>query len=85
MSNFTATGLADYIENGIPWELKFVSNLTNSNYLQAVMYSIMLKAPYAMLWNVRTNELKKVSVKNKQAFLKDVYKCITLGRTLRRY
>lgn len=85
VSNFTATGLADYVENGIPWELKFIANLTNSNYLQAVMYSIMLKAPYAMLWNVRTNELKKVSVKDKAAFLKDVYKCITLGRTLRRY
>lgn len=85
VTNFTATGLADCVEKGIPWELKFVANLSNSNYLQAVMYSIMLKAPYAMLWNVRTNELKKVSVKDKEAFLKDVYKCITLGRTLRRY
>lgn len=86
VSEFTATGFMDYIDKkGIPWELKFVNTLSNSNYLQTAMYCVATKKPYAYLWNVKKNELKKVSVPNVEKFLADVYTCITLGRKLRRY
>lgn len=83
---FTAFGYVDYVdESNIPWELKFVSVLDNELYLQTAMYVIARKVPYAYLWNTRTNELKKVSIKNREQFLSDVYTCITMGRTLRRF
>ena len=75
----------DYVDsNNIPWELKFVGSLGNEQYLQTAMYVVMHKAPYAYLWNTRTNDLKKVSVKDRQKFLEDVYTAITMGRKLRR-
>ena len=61
---FSCTGYMDYQdEKGIPWELKFVSVLSYEHYLQTAMYSAIRKTRYAYLWNVRTNELKKVVVK----------------------
>lgn len=85
VSEFTATGFIDYVDkNNIPWELKFVSVLNNEHYLQAAMYSLMYKSKFTYLWNTRTNELKKVVVKDREKFLRDVYKCITMGRQLRR-
>lgn len=85
VSRFTCHGYADYVDDSeIPTELKFVGNLSNENYLQLAMYIIGLRAPFGYLWNVRTNEYVKVSVKNKEKFLDDVYTCITLGRKLRR-
>lgn len=85
VDEFTATGYIDYVDkSGIPWELKFVQALSNENYLQAAMYSVSKKKSYAYLWNVRNNQLKKVSVKDTRKFLDDVYVCITMGRELRR-
>lgn len=81
---FSAKGLIDYVDSdNIPWELKFVSNLTNEHILQAAMYSVMWNSPYAYLWNTMTNDLRKITVVNKDKFIRDVYKCITMGRTLR--
>lgn len=86
VSEFSAFGFLDYVdENNIPWELKFVGNLSNENILQAAIYSLMYKSPYVYLWNTRVNDLRKVSVTNKEQFLSDVYTCITMGRKLRRY
>ena len=86
VGSFTAQGRIDYLdENKIPTELKFVSKLANVHYLQIAMYTLMAKSPYGYLWNTKTNELKKVSVKDKNEFLKQVYNTITLGRILRRY
>lgn len=90
VADFTADGRIDYIDKeGAPWELKFVGSLGNTHYLQAAMYSIMKASKYrtkdfTYLWNVRTNELKKVRVTDKDKFLELVYKCITMGRKLRR-
>lgn len=82
---FTVLGFIDYInESNIPVELKFVSALTSPHFLQAAMYSIMHKAPYAWLWNTRDNTLYKVSVKDIDGFLTQVHKTITQGRELRR-
>jgi peroxiredoxin family protein len=84
-AGFTASGKIDYVrEDNIPVELKFVTRLTNQNFLQAAMYSLMYKSPYAYLWNTKTNTLFKVSVKNKRDFLEQVYDTITLGRSLKR-
>ncbi|MCM1322856.1 MAG: AAA family ATPase [Acetobacter sp.] len=86
VAEFTASGYMDYVDDkNIPWELKFVSSLNNEHYLQTAMYVVAKKAPFAYLWNVRTNELKKVKVKNVQKFLEDTYTCITMGRKLRRH
>jgi hypothetical protein len=84
-AGFTAIGRIDYVgTDNIPVELKFVSRLTNQHFLQAAMYSLMYKSDYCYLWNTKTNVLFKVSVNNREEFLKQVYKTITQGRKLRR-
>ena len=82
-SKIKVTGFMDYVdEDRIPWELKFVSTLTNEHILQTAMYSVMYNSPYAYLWNTRTNDLRKISVKEKKRSLKNVYNCVTMGREL---
>lgn len=86
VSSFTVSGRIDYVDEGkIPWELKFVSRFTYQHYLQAAMYTIMYGSSYAYLWNTKHNQLAKVSVRDVDEFLDQVYKTITLGRRLRRY
>lgn len=84
-ADFSSFGYMDYVDKRhIPWELKFVTSLSNEMYLQLAMYILSTKAPYGYLWNTMTNTLKKVSIKDKEQFVADVFKCITLGRQLRR-
>lgn len=58
-------------------ELKFVSELEHTHFLQAAMYSLIYNRPYAILWNTRFNQMYKISVSNHDAFLKAVIKAIT--------
>ncbi len=73
------TGRCDVLKNSIPYELKFVTELAPEHYLQAALYSVMSKSKYAILFNVKNNEMYKVSVNNKQVFLNNVINCITKG------
>lgn len=75
-----AKGRCDALKDGIPWELKFTSSLKAEHALQAAMYCIATDAPYAVLWNIRTDEIQKVTVPDKTAFLASVLACVSRKR-----
>lgn len=62
-------GRADVVKDGVPWELKFVSTLKAEHVLQAAIYAVCSGAGYAFLWNIRTDEILRVSVPDTGAFL----------------
>ncbi len=75
-----ARGRADVMKDGIPWELKFTGALKAEHILQAAMYCVASTAPYAVLWNLRTDELLKVTVPDASAFLSEALSCVSRRR-----
>ena len=75
-----ATGLADVVKNNIVYELKFVSELQHTHYLQCAMYMIALNLQKGILWNVKNNEMYEIEIKDRKKFLSAVVKTITKGR-----
>lgn len=73
-------GRMDVVKNGIPWELKFTSSLKAEHVLQAALYCACSGAPYAMLWNLRTDEILKVTVPDTGEFLARTAACISKHR-----
>ena len=71
------SGRVDVIKNDIPWELKFVNDLKAEHELQAAMYALSMGLDYAMLWNLKNNQIKKVRVKDVSGFLEAVLFCIS--------
>lgn len=76
-----AIGYADVVKNNIVYELKFVSELKYTHYLQCAMYMIGLNLKKGIIWNVRTNEMYEIEIKDKIAFLNAVVKTITNRNT----
>lgn len=70
-------GRMDVVKDGIPWELKFVSDLKAEHQLQAAFYAVAMGLDYSYLWNLKTNEIQKVCIKNVQTFMEDVLLCIS--------
>lgn len=79
LNGITIQGVCDVIKDDVIWELKFTHATKREHFLQLAMYLIMFDKPIGMLWNVRNDELYKVSVDKKKhdIFLKQVYKIIT--------
>lgn len=73
-------GLVDVLKDNVVYELKFVSELSRKNYLQCALYMVGLKVPNGILWNVRTNEIYKISINDKKAFLNGITKIISDGK-----
>lgn len=73
-------GLADVLKDNVVYELKFVSELSRENYLQCALYMIGLKVPDGILWNIRTNEIYKIGIRDKKAFLNGITKIISDGK-----
>lgn len=76
---FKAEGFADAVKDDVVYELKFVSELSHTHFLQCAMYMVSLGLEKGILWNVRTNQAYEVSVPNKTAFLNAVVKAVTKG------
>ena len=76
-----AVGYADVVKNNIVYELKFVSELQPTHFLQCAMYMIALNIRKGIVWNVRTNEIYEIEIKNKRDFLNAVVKTITKRHT----
>lgn len=74
-----AVGYADVVKNDVVYELKFVSELQYTHYLQCAMYMIGLGLDKGVLWNVRTNEAYEIRIKDRTKFLNAVLVCITKG------
>ena len=72
-------GLTDEIDNGMIYELKFTSDLSNEHFLQLACYMVALNMPVGRLWNVRDNKMYEVRIKDRQKFLNHVMNTITKG------
>lgn len=73
----TLLGIYDVFMNDIIYELKFVNELNKIHFLQLACYLVTYEKEYGILWNVYDNKKYKVSVKDIDAFLSSVVKCIT--------
>ncbi len=74
---FSAQGLADVVKDNTVFELKFVSDLAHTHFLQCACYMIALDIDTGFLWNIRTNSLYEIKISNKKTFLDAVAKAIT--------
>lgn len=72
-------GMTDEIYDGIIYELKFASELSHEHFLQVASYMVALNIPVGRLWNVRTNKMYEVRIKDREKFLDDVVTTITKG------
>lgn len=73
-------GRCDVLRDDAVWELKFVSELSHSHFLQCALYMLSLKRDKGILWNVRDDERWEIRISNKKAFKEAVFKCVTRGR-----
>lgn len=77
---FNAVGRADVVKDDIVYELKFVSELQHTHFLQCAVYMVCLNLDKGILWNTRNNEMYEISVPDRKAFLDNVARTITKGR-----
>lgn len=71
------TGVIDAVHDGVPFELKFVHELTHPMFLQLALYLVMGGHERGVLWNVRTDERWGVEVPDVQRFMDAVVLCVT--------
>lgn len=74
---FSAFGLADVVKDGIVYELKFVSELSHTHFLQCACYMIALNLEKGILWNTRKNELYEIEIPDIKTFMNAVASTIT--------
>ncbi|MCD7723657.1 MAG: AAA family ATPase [Clostridiales bacterium] len=76
---FNAMGIADVVKEDTVYELKFVSELMHTHFLQCACYMIALNLDKGILWNTRNNKAYQIMVPNKDEFLDFVTNTITKG------
>lgn len=76
---FDAKGIADVVKDDVVYELKFVSELKHSHFLQCACYMIALSLDKGILLNTRNNRAYQITIPNKNVFLDLVTKTITKG------
>lgn len=74
---FSAIGFADVIKNDTVYELKFVSELMHTHYLQCACYMVATGIKKGILWNVRDNTKYEITIPNIESFLDAVVYAIT--------
>lgn len=72
-------GKYDVMKNNIIYELKFVSTLDITHYLQLAMYLLMYNVEKGILWNTRDNSEYEVTIKDRQKFINEVIRTCTKG------
>ena len=70
-------GRIDAIHDNMIYELKFVNSLKHIHFLQCAMYMIMEGKETGRLWNIRTNEMWEIKIKDRQKFMDQVIRTIT--------
>ncbi len=70
-------GRCDVIKDNAVVELKFTGSLKDTYYLQTAVYICLLGFKKGYLWDVKNNEMYRVTVPDRQAFMKAVVKSIT--------
>lgn len=76
---FDAIGIADVLKDDIVYELKFVSELKHTHFLQCACYMLALNLNKGILWNTRNNKAYQIMIPNKDEFLNLVTNTITKG------
>ncbi len=76
---FDAMGIADVVKEDTVYELKFVSELKHTHFLQCACYMIALNLDKGILWNTRNNKAYQIMIPNKDEFLDLVTNTITKG------
>ena len=74
---FRIVGRADVIRDDRIIELKFVSELQHTMFLQCACYMLLHHKKYGTLWNVRDNTMWEITIPDRIGFLKQVIKTIT--------
>lgn len=77
---FYARGLADVVKNKTVYELKFVSHIDRTHFLQLACYIVALGLKKGRLINILDNRVYDVTVSNKSNFLEAVAHAITKQR-----
>lgn len=72
-----ASGLADVVKNNTVYCIKFISSLAHKHFLQCACSMIALGLPYGVVWNVKSNLMYSVKIKDKDALIDAILKCIT--------
>ncbi len=81
-SEFCVLGNADVVKGDTVYELKFVNELRHEHFLQCATYMVGLAdkgIKKGILWNVRTNQMYEITIKNTRKFLDLMAKTITKG------
>ncbi len=73
-------GRADVEKNDIIYELKFVSSVSKEHFLQCALYVVALEKPFGYLWNLQDNSLYKISVPDRNSFMRTVCTCVSKGK-----
>lgn len=81
---FAAKGFADAVREETVYELKFVSELSHTHFLQCAVYMAALGLKKGILWNVRDNTMYRIKIPDRQAFLDAAVKAATKG-VVKRY
>lgn len=77
---FMALGIADVVKEDTVYELKFVSELRHTHFLQCACYMIALNLPVGILINTRNNAAYRITIPDRNIFLDSVVNAITKGR-----
>ena len=72
-------GLTDAIKDDIIYEIKFIHDVAYENFLQLASYMLALDYEVGRIWNIRTNEMFEVRIKDRDELLKNIIRCVTKG------
>lgn len=72
-------GVMDAFWDSMPWELKFTAALTEVHDLQLAGYLLATGTSEGRLLNVRTGELRRIRIRDRQAFAAQVARTVTKG------
>ena len=74
-------GICDVLKDNVVWELKFVSALAHTHFLQCACYMLAMDLQEGMLFNVRDGEIWRIHIPNRIAFLIKVLETVTKGKS----
>lgn len=77
LTSISFLGRYDVIHDDIIYELKFTSELSHQHHLQLATLMVMTGLEVGRLWNLRTNEVREVRIKDRRAFIDQVVKIIS--------
>lgn len=77
---FSAVGDCDVLQDDMIYELKFVSALQHTHFLQTAMYMMGHNRKKGRLWNVRDNQIYEIEIIDPVAFMNAVVTCVTKGQ-----